>query len=471
MLSLRSPSRSTWEDLPPEVFEHTLTYPDEASLLTLAQLNRFFNYVALERFFGKAMMKTLRTESKISNPPDGGGVRDNVAEGLRLALWLQNLEHIHYYVSKETFISELKSLQKVVSRQQGLKTFHIDLKEAKIWYISADIEENLAALCDVAIEKGCDVLKLSRLEVFMRCPPKATPAIEGSSTPRNLRSLRICGALLYVPITIYGFNLLQKHSQTIRYLHFDPSTSFVGRDVWIHVLEFYLFPSLETFQFENLVVTQALPKSLVRFLSHQPTIKKLRVSFGLCRRTNPFESLEQPALPNLSLVDAESSFIAWLFRNPDVCPNVQKVIINQGEANGRFLDEALQVVAGSTRSPPESIVLRVCLYSPFWSAWMMRHIEDEFEDEESGLRDVRIVRLSFRVDSTTVEMDAEAMQCFARWIALFPTLRHLEIQRPSDNDVVDVASGERKLYDVVFRHCPNLESFSFVPWDDDGFGE
>ncbi|KAF5359574.1 hypothetical protein D9756_002999 [Leucocoprinus leucothites] len=471
--------RSAWENLPLEVFEQTLTYMDATSLITLARVNRLFNYMALEQFFGKPMMNDLLRASKFFNIPASTRVGGEVStiEALRLALWLQQLEHIHHRLSREHFSSDIKSLMLIIARIPTLKTLHLDLKE--VYYPEDYMPElAMAKLCDIAVAKGCESLRLGCLvEVYQRLQHRQKArlfhVVDSSFKKANLRVIQICGAFLIPPLSTYTSSLLEAHSATIRHLHFDTSTTFIAAETWEKILGSVYFPNLETFLFNHPIMTRVKPPSLISFLSSHPTLTTLRLNCGLYHSKDPFRDLEQPTLPSLLVIEAESRLIAWLFRSRTACLNVKEVIIQQGEANARFLDEALSAVGGPQREgPPDKVVLKIRLFSRSWSAWMTRHIEDDDGDaRDGGLRNVWMINLGFHVDFVVASMDEEIMRCFAQWVALFPALRYLEIVRPSVDPTValDVASVDKALHDIIFKYCPKLESFLFISCDEDNY--
>ncbi|KAF5359518.1 hypothetical protein D9756_002951 [Leucocoprinus leucothites] len=468
---MSSSHRSAWEDLPPEVFEQTLAYMDDDSMLTLARVNRFFNYTALDLFLGAKIMNCIFQESKFSNVLYKGLARPKASEGLRLSLRVQQLEHIHFRPSNRSSLSEMQSLKPFIQRISALKSLQLELRETRSDddAVGFNLARAAAELCDSAVAKGCETLKLERLLSFTRLTKDPYPvsilyAPESSSITRNLFCVHLCGAFLLSPLLTYTSGLLGTYSTTIRRLRFDASTIVVPKLNWDQLFSSLHLPNLETFLFDNLVHTRLASSCLADFLSRHPTITTLRIYCGLLRTHDiALHATKPPVLPNLLKIEGSRGIITWLFRDSSACVNVQEVVIPHVEDP----TEVLHSVVGPARNPSDSlkVVIKLNPLLRLWLDWMTKQIEKK----DNSLRDVRLVNLTFRFDCSISSLDQKSICCLAQFVALFPTLRHFEAVRPSADATDEVAIAEKNLCDNVFQFCPNLQTFTFSSSDPDSF--
>jgi hypothetical protein len=412
------------EDFPLEVFGQILTYLDDTSLLSLAQVNHFFNYTVLEIFFGDKMMDVLVKEAKFYNvyTTSSRQGKESAVEALRLSLWLRRLEHVHHRPSRDNLLSDMRSLRSVIARMPALTSLHLDMRAVTVPLnnLNYDLEQAAAELCDMAVTKGCTSLKLAGLSSFTFSGDINSTSLElngttwqmtESSSSKNLTSVQICGALLMSPPFPYIFSFLVTQSTTIRYLHFDSSTSFVPQHTWKKILSSLNFPNLETFLFKHLATCVQVPH-LVSFLGRHPTIKTLHLFPGHLYWSS-VQELKQPILPSLEAVEGQSRVITWLCQNPCSCPNLQSAVIEAGEyneANIKDLDEVLSSVGGPGRVTFDRIILIIDLYSPPWLTWMTGHVGDE----HSELWEDRVVNLVLCACFSLPSRDEDAAHLFAR---------------------------------------------------------
>jgi hypothetical protein len=102
---------------------------DGTSLLSLAQVNRLFNYTALDKFFGDKMVDGLMKETKLYNVHATSSLqgKQSAVEALRLSLWLRRLEHIHHRPPHDDLLSDMRGLRSIIARMPALTSLHLDM--------------------------------------------------------------------------------------------------------------------------------------------------------------------------------------------------------------------------------------------------------------------------------------------------------------------------------------------------------
>ncbi|KAJ3570661.1 hypothetical protein NP233_g4255 [Leucocoprinus birnbaumii] len=473
---MASPCRSAWEGLPPEIYEQVLAYMDDDMLLTLSKVNRLFNYTVLNTFLDAMTLDEVLDELKFSNIPPRCMSRTNVVEALRLSLRVQRLEHIHFRLSASSPLNELQSMKLLIDRLPTLNTLELELRGAASdnRELGFSLARAAADACDSAVAKGCETLKLERLLSFG--PPGREPYSASlnhtprpySQTIKRLGYVHLCGAFLLSPLLTYTPTLLQSCSQTIHTLCFDVSTIIVPRLNWDEFLSSLYLPNLQTFLFDNVVHTRLAPACISKFLKRHPGITTLRLYYGLLRSHDlALQTTQPPALPNLVKLEASRGILTWLFQDPSSCLNVNEVTIPH-------VDDPIEVlypIVGPSRafqSNQLKIVIKLNPLLRLWLDWMGKLIESEGSGEKnSRLKELRVVRLAFRFDAAISSLDEKAVLCLARFVALIPGLRHLEMIRDSSEseEAEEEVTAERVMYNTVFEACPNLASFTFVSSD------
>ena len=149
-------------DLPAEILLEIIQHLDNPALLSLGRTCRCVHTLALD---------TLFSNNNIRDPKSGWltayKTPVETLPALRIALFIQKLDHLHYYFNSpfERMLEEVRDLRALISRMPTIETVklhfsvvdgHFGGAGGKFQTLDPEVWKNeFQGLLDVVLEKGC----------------------------------------------------------------------------------------------------------------------------------------------------------------------------------------------------------------------------------------------------------------------------------------------------------------------------
>ncbi|KIM41224.1 hypothetical protein M413DRAFT_27617 [Hebeloma cylindrosporum] len=472
--SLRSYSRIRTKfkllDLPTELLLDIAERLDNPTLLSLSRTCHNLHSLALCTFFAINDIPDPRSGSLLAyNAPL------ETLPALRIALFIQKLEHVTYYFSTnvERMLREVHDLRALISRMPSIRTVSLDIPlylgyvpqvlNPEVW------EKEFLGLLNLALEKGCYALSVEGREKLVkfyskqvtkptkrRKNPKRkrlTGAVRHRSPmdsfdetqedspilpPRNIKITRVSiysDMLLEPPFFDWTIAMLDSGASTITTLLIY-STIHRPQKTWKYFLDAIKLPRLSSL---DLVSCASIPFATVHsFLTHHSHIKTFDLlGAEVPKGIWPPPPLTIPILPHLQSISAPPFYLVWILNSllldKEAPQNVTDIAItpNYGKEEAfdyGLFDNALECVAAFPRDIQLSLHLDTSRGDSDIYDWFEEHmtVMDDSDPSKS-----KVISQLDNVDRLTIYFSRSwrRTEMLADWVGmLFPNVKMIRFE-------------------------------------------
>jgi hypothetical protein len=506
---------ATWSDLPIELAELVLVHLDPQSLLTMAKLNHYLNYLALEIFFGSDAIRSIHM-NKLAPPfPHSESL---ILSGLCIGLWMRNITELEQRIIGDVHQSALhfRKLTAFVERLRSLKSLSLRIYiippcwGLRDYRVEGDLlVVELHKLLEVAVGKGCERLqvegssipycrlsaagirtlrsqnaattkawkwmkrRLSLPCVWDTCALPSSLPIPDANCPSDLSTLphsHITTCTLHRPALLgdsalpFIAKLLRRNAETIT--HLDVNCFGLTRSYWkARGFSLALFNSVHLPHLDTLVLTIQVStistSSFAWFLSRHPRISTLKIVDPSTLPDQPFiVPPKHPPLsiPSLKTLSIPARVAEWLFAHMiDEAYTFESVTVSAWghPDNVEKLSDAIREMR-HRRVRMEALTFDVKWRNAFL-------IDNGFErlrqQDELCLLDVGKLILLGNEGDYSLTSPSQFVGAFVHVVEWFPTVTELEIKGRLDQcEDWDLGQVRKS----ILERCPHLLSVQLM---------
>lgn len=427
---------------------------------------------------------------------------EEVLQALSIALFQPALKCLHctfdFYKSEKNVLQDLRGLVRLIARLSVLKEAHLDFPGSGNWgsldlyailgvgevykRLETEWAKEFRLVFDAIIAKGCETLTICLAgRSFISRPEELTAALweqngipylpvylqkdfwyspitsvsrrifntEGpskdSGSKYGLKTFNLHSSMLFqaqfFPWTVNTLNRSGLSTLSLKYLDIDP-------DAWGTILPHLTLPTLSDLTIELCSIEY---RDLRKFLTRHQQVKRLYLGRSLS--ASPNAQLPVVYLSRLLHLSATPEYLIHLLSQQGSFPSLESVSAICQIRHGRHFDfgimnNVLLPVAPRLRGTALSLEIS---FESSSDDWMLLDISP---DRRATVVTSHVSRLDFKV--RLYRLPAETATKLPRWLMLFPRLKHVSFDTPSQSGPTELS--ERLSFVLsLYKRCPHLE--------------